>query len=128
MEEKQSEIISDNFDVFGKFLIVKIEYIPNELKSESGVILAINTKPAQTTYYTAIVISIGDEITPGVFNVGDRVLVKGFSGQKVYHLGNDRSEDDYVKFHEKDIEGIVGKNIDITPIKNFKSLSKVTIN
>lgn len=100
-----------NLQIFGEYVIVKIIYLPNTI-THNGVIVGIKTEA--DTYFTGEIISVGDEIKNKKIKVGEKVLVKSHTGQKVYYL---ETEDDYVKFHESDIIGILnkGENIDLTP-------------
>lgn len=125
------EVEENNFELFGNDVIVKVHYFPEEIKSEAGLILSINLNPEKTKFFTATIIAKGNSVTIPGLDVGRKVLVKAFSGQKVYYYDDQQymdSENDYVKFNEKDIIGFISEEkIDIKPIKNFVKIDRTKI-
>jgi len=125
MKIEPIEKVKQEYDVFDSFLIVRVQYLPAELRTESGLILGFNNTPAEKTiYFGGVIIAVGDAVVNKKLKLGMRVLVKAFSGQKVYHLGDENADNDYVRFDESDIAAVMDQTVDLTPIKNFTLIDR----
>ena len=109
------EKLKEDLDLYGRFVIVIIEYVPDELY-KNGILVSMNIKPHDHNFYAARIVAVGDGIRNSKLEIDTRVLVRSHTGMKVYYLDG---EDDFVKFEEHDIYAIIDEDIDLTPIKNF---------